>query len=205
MSFDEEEVDPELTSYLKEPIEKRKRTFKEAFEEEVVENEEEENESEIPCTKETKEAVYRLWAQKFDEEGAKLLPVVQKLESMSEAQAKAYLACLKAVHSRSLHKTITDRILQAGSHLLCHPNDIVTPLAMQQDEYLMNGMSLIMNDILGALGKAGFLLAVVLYAGSSRLLHQEFKKITTKTNTPTETLPANGVLESSNGKNNAND
>jgi hypothetical protein len=205
--YNEEEVDPELTTYLKEPIEKKKRTFKEAFEEETV-DEEENDARDAPCSKKTRDEVYRLWAQKFDEEGAKLLPIVQKLETMSEAQAQAYLQCLRAVHSRSMHKNLTDKILWAASYVVCHPNDVTTPLAMQEDEYLSSGVSLIVSDVLAALGKLGFIMAVFLYAGSSRYLHKEpLKQSTplTKTNPTREAIPPNGLLPSSDGQNNIND
>ena len=208
MSFDEEEVDEELIDHLKEPIPKKKRTYTETFEEKEDE-ETEDDEQTIPCSKQTREEIYNLWSQKWDQDGEKLLPIVQKLSTMSEAEAKAYLACLKAMHGRSVHKHLTSRVLSVISHMVCHPHDVTTPLAMQEDEYLITGVSLCVSDVLAALGKLGLLLLLFLYASSSRFTHQERKKPTDNTGkaisiTP-EPISSHGVLQSRDGENNVND
>jgi len=203
-TYQEEEVDPDLTQYLQKPIEKNKRTYTEAFEEEETESDEESNN--VPCLSSTKNQIYQVWAQKFEEEGAKMLPVVQKLETLTEAQAQAYLACLKAVQSKTIHKHVTEQIMFHLSHMVCHRNDIMTPLTMQQDEYLTNGVSLMVTDFLNWMGKLGIFLSLFLYASSSRYQYEkEISKNNLKTNTPHETLPPHGVCQGRDGENNTND
>lgn len=203
--FDEEEVDKDLTSYLKKPVQKKKRTYQQVHEEET---ESEENEDDIkPCTKKTKDEIYSVWNQAWEEKGAELLPLVQKLSTMSESEAKAYLACLKAVHSRVAHKHITDKVLQITSQILCHPNDALTPLAMQEDEFLKSGTSLLVAEFLGFLGKLGFFALLAGYAGTSRYLHRTTvsKTIVDKTGAATETVQDDGVCEGRDGENHIDD
>lgn len=210
-TLSEEEVDEELTSYLQKPIEKKKRTFSETFQEE--ETEEEDPEETQPCTKETRDNIYNLWSQAWDENGEKLLPLVQKVSAMSESQAKAYLQCLKAIHSRSMHKHLSEKILYFLANLICHPLDITTPIAIQEDEYLKTGTSLWVSDLLSLVGKVGTILLLFAYGGLSRYSYREtpFEK-NKRINTTEEKkcfaqtpIPTNGVCESGNGENNVND
>ena len=209
--FAEQEVDEELTSYLEKQIPKKTRTFSEAFQEE--ETVEEDPEDTQPCTKETRDAIYNLWSQTWDEKGEKLLPLVQKIQGMSESQAKAYLQCLKAVHSRSVHKHLSDRILYILSHVVCHPLDIQTPIAIQEDEYLKTGVSLLCSDFLSYIGRMGSILLLFAYAGASRYTHRSTpssaREIVKGCHHPTHTshtpLPSNGMFPGSDGENNIND
>jgi len=208
MDYEEQDVDEELTSYLEKDVEKKKRTFKQAFEEKEEESEDEEQTK--LCTKETREQIYALWSQACEEKGKELLPLVQKLSTMSESEAKAYLSCLKAVHSKSVHSHITSRILEFVSYTACHPHDVVTPLAMQQDEYLSSGISLLVGDFLSTIGRLGIIALLFVYAGSSRYTYGEKKKgpltnkergIVPTSGAPEETLSIDGMRESRNGEN----
>jgi hypothetical protein len=206
--YEEEEVDQELTDYLDDPIQKKKRTFKEAFEEKEVSETEEDETQQIPCKKKTRDEIYNLWAQKWDKDGKDLLPIVQKLSTMSESEAQAYLACLKAMHSRSVHQHLSSKMLTIVSHIVCHPNDITTPLAMQEDEYLVTGVSLFVNDVLTALGKFGLLILIFLYASASRITHKEErtkKRVVEVDNTTGEAIPSNGMREGRDGEDNTHD
>lgn len=202
--IDEEEVDEELTQNLKKPIEKKKRTYTELHEEDTVSEEDEEDEQ--PVTKKTKEQIYHIWSQAWEEKGAELLPIVQKLSTMSESEAKAYLAVLQAVHSKNVHKHITDKILYFISNIVCHPKDALTPLAMQEDEYLKSGTSLMVSDFLTWLGRMGYLALVFAYGGTSRYLYQDARpKQVTSPGAATETVQTDGVRPVGDGENNAND
>lgn len=208
MDLSEEEVDEGLTNYLQKPVQKKKRTFSEVHEENEVE--EDENEQQ-PCTKKTKEDIYNLWSHSWHEEGEKLLPLVQKLSTMNEAEALAYLACLKAVSSRSAHKHLTNRLLIFVSNFSCHPNDILTPAHMQQDEYLKTGASMLVSDFLNYLGRIGFAALLFAYAGTSRYYHRKEQPrkrdnliIAEEAGPTTEALPTNGVRPGGDGQNNVN-
>lgn len=202
--FDEEEVDPELISNIKKPIEKKKRTYTELHEEETVSEEDEEEEQ--PVTKKTKDQIYHLWSQNWEQKGTELLPIVQKLSTMSEEEAKAYLAVLQAVHSKNAHKHITDKILYFVSTIVCHPKDALTPLAMQEDEYLKSGTSLMVSDFLTFLGRMGYLALLVAYGGTSRYLYQEAKsKTVTPPGVATETVQDDGVRARGDGEDNPHD
>jgi len=204
-SFDEEEVDEELTQRLEKPIQKKKRTYTELHEEET-QTEEEDEEQEKPASSKTKEQIYHLWTQAWEEKGAELLPLVQKLSTMSEAEAKAYLGVLQAVHSKNVHKHITDKILYFISNIVCHPKDALTPLAMQEDQYLKSGTSLMVSDFLTFLGRMGYLALVFAYGGTSRYLHQDARsKTVVQAGSVTETVQTDGVCEGGDGQDHAND
>jgi len=204
MELSEESVDENLTDYLKKPVEKKKRTFSEIHEEDTVSENEEETQ---PATKKTKDEIYHLWTQAWHEEGEKLLQLVQKLGGMSEQEAKAYLACLKAVSSRHAHKNLTEKLLLFASNIICHPNDITTPLAMQEDDYLKTGAALLVSDVLAFLGRLGFVALLFAYGGTSRYYHKQTreKQITPAPRATADTVQNDGVRQGSNGENNAND
>jgi hypothetical protein len=206
MDLSEEEVDANLTSYLQKPVQKKKRTFDEVHEETEINEEDEEGAQ--PCSKKTKDDIYNLWTHSWHEEGEKLLPLVQKLSAMTESEAKAYLACLKAVSSRSAHKHLTDRLLMYMSNFSCHPNDVITPIHMQEDEYLKTGASMLVSDFLGYLGRIGFVALLFAYAGTSRYFHrQEAHRKRTKLSIAgeagptTEALQVDGVRPGGDGEN----
>lgn len=200
--FHEEEVDEDLTSYLSQPVQHKKRTFQKAFEEE--EDEEEDQDATKPCSKETKEAIYTLWTQAWDEKGEELLPLVQKLSNMSEQEAKAYLACLKAVHSRSVHKHISSKLLGGISRFICHPSDAVTPLIMEEDKYLIQNMSLMVSDVLTKIGRIGFFMLIFAYGGTSRYFHAERRKPPAPPISAANTaISTDGLRQGGDGENNA--
>lgn len=205
-AFEEESVDEELLENLQKPIKTKKRTYQQVHEEDEEEEEEDED-AQKPCSKKTRDKIYQIWTQAWEERGAELLPLVQKLSTMSEAEAKAYLACLQACHSRSIHQHISAKILEAGSVLLCHPNDALTPLAMQEDDYLKSGISLLVSDCLSFLGRMGFAALLLAYAGASRYTHRETrsKPVIEKTGIATETVSTDGLRQGGDGEDNVND
>lgn len=211
-NFEEENVDENLTDYLKEPIKTQKRSYTEAFEEKVDNESEEDNQNDLrSATHKTKDEIYRIWTSVCNEKSEELLPLVEKLSRLTESQALAYLACLKAVNSQSVHKHLSLRLLVFLSRGLCHPEDDITPIAMEQDPFLINGISLVVSDILTAVGRLALPLLLSAYAGTSWYWYRA-KAIEEKKNSGSRTtrvaessIQNDGVCAVTNGQDVVND
>jgi len=212
------DVDENLTNYLNKEIPTKKRTYSETFNEDT--ESEEDDDAKIQCTKATRDEIYRVWTEAWDSKGEELLPLVQKLSKMSEQQAKAYLTCLKAVQSRIAHASLSKRMLTFISEYLCHPDDPLTPLAMQDDAYLNNGIQMFTSDILSALGKIGIVALLFIYGATSRYYHRKEHYEKNKRKTAEQPIPGSEIVttrpapetiqairgsERGDGQNNAND
>lgn len=202
--LEEEDVDANLTSYLEKPIETQKRTFTEAFEEDVDSKSDNEDE-EIAATHATKEEIYRVWTSVCAEKSEELLPLVEKVSKLSEAQAKAYLTCLKAVNSQSIHKHLSLRLLVFLAGHLCHPEDSITPTAMEEDPFLLNGISMFVSDILGKVGRFGLPLLLSAYAGTSWYWFRKKKTPRVPVGASPSTISNDGMRSIPDGENIAHD
>jgi hypothetical protein len=202
--LEEEDVDENLTSFLAEPIKTQKRTYKEAFEEEVDTDAEDQD---TPASGKTKEEIYRIWQHVNYDESEKLLPLIEKVSQLSQAQADVYLSCLKAINSQTVHKHLSSRVLNFFSQWLCHPDDILTPKAMQEDPYVINGISLFVSDILSLVGKFSLPLLLTAYATTSWYYFNQptttrkEKKNNTTPGAPTSTIQNDGVCPVTDGEN----
>lgn len=211
-NFEEENVDENLTDYLKEPIKTQKRSYTEAFEEQVDDEEEEDDKNDMrSATHKTKDEIYRIWTSVCNEKSEELLPLVEKLSRLTESQALAYLACLKAVNSQTVHKHLSLRLLIFLSRGLCHPDDAVTPLAMEQDPFLINGISLLVSDILTAVGRLALPLLLSAYAGTSwywfrtKAIEEKKTSGSRTTRVAEAAIQNDGVCPVTNGQDIAND
>lgn len=203
--FEEEEVDENLTSFLAEPIKTQKRTYTEAFEEDVDSDTEDKD---TPASHKTKEEIYRVWQDVNHAETEKLLPLIEKVSKLSEAQANVYLNCLKAINSQTVHKHLSSRVLSFLAQGLCHPDDILTPQAMQQDPYVLNGISMFVSDLLSVVGRFSLPLLLSAYGVTSWYYYNQptvsKKEIKTGQATPgasTSTIQNDGVCPVTNGEN----
>lgn len=203
--FEEVEVDENLTSFLAEPIKTQKRTYKDAFEESVDSDTEDKD---TPASNKTKEEIYRMWEHTDQEESEKLLPLIEKVSKLSEAQANVYLNCMKAINSQKVHRHLSSRVLCFFSEMLCHPDDVITPQAMQEDPYVVNGISLFVSDILSVVGKFSLPLLLTAYAGTSWYYFNQpttktkEKKVSGTPGVPTPTVQNDGVRPVTDGENN---
>jgi hypothetical protein len=203
--LNEQNVDEDLTSFLEKPIPKtNKRTFTEAFQEKVVDDEEDENK--LPAFSSTKDAIYREWSKASGEQGAELLPMVEKVAKLTEAQAKAYLSCLHAVHTQNTHRHLSSRLLYAISRNVCHPDDPLTPLAMEEDPYLLNGISSAVSEILFVVGRLAIPLLFCAYASTSWWYTRQTETrgdrvLVAKSGAATSTVQNDGVCPIPNGEN----
>jgi len=164
-SFQEVDVDADLTSFLEKPVPTQKRTFTEAFNEEV--HSDDTDDEQLPASAKTKEEIYRVWTSVCNEKADEVLPLVEKVSRLSENQAKAYLQCLKAVNSQYIHKHLSSRLLTFFSNSVCHPDDRITPQAMEADPYLLNGISMLVSDGLTFFGRYALPMLLSAYAGTS--------------------------------------
>lgn len=214
--FEEVEVDENLTTFLDKKIPTQKRTYTNTFVEDVDSSDNEDEES--PATHKTKEEIYRTWSSVSNEKTEELLPLVERLSKLTEAQAKAYLACLKAMHSQTIHKHLSSRLITFLAYNVCHPKDILTPTAMIEDAFLVNGISLFVSDIMTAVGRLALPLLLSAYAGTSWYWYsrkfeksnfceecKENKNETIKAGAATSTVQNDGVRSVSNGQNVSND
>lgn len=200
--FQEVEVDEDLTQFLKQPIPKNnKRTYSEVFTEKVV-DEQPEDET-INVKPATKEAIYRLWSASGGEQSNELLPLVEKVSKLTEAQAKAYLECLQAFNAQKSHKHLSNRVITFLSHLVCHPKDPLTRLAMEEDVFLVNGIANGISDLLFYLGQISIPILICTYGTFSWYTARQWEREhpnENKTGAPVSSIQNDGVSEVSNGQ-----
>lgn len=204
--FQEVEVDENLTHFLEQPIPKNnKRTYSEVFQEKVVE---EVNEDELTTVKpSTKEAIYRLWSASGGEHSNELLPLVEKVSKLTEAQAKAYLECLQAFNAQKSHKHLSNRVLSFISQMVCHPKDPLTRLAMEEDIFLVNGIANGISDMLFYLGQISIPILIATYGSFSWYTARQWEREhpSDKTGAAVSSIQNDGISAVSNGQDVIND
>lgn len=205
--IEEVEVDENLTTFLKQPIPKNnKRTYSEVFQEKVVEEVNEDETS--PVKPATKDAIYRLWSASGGEHSNELLPLVEKVAKLTEAQAKAYLECLQAFNAQKSHKHLSNRVISFLSHLVCHPKDPLTRLAMEEDVFLVNGIANGISDLMFYLGQISIPILISVYGGFSWYTARQWEREhpeEDKTGAAHSSIQNDGVSAVSNGEDVAND
>lgn len=158
-----EDVAPSLTKKLQATLPtSKKRTFTETFENEVKEEE-----NDKPITDKTKQDILRIATSLTKTDPSKYLPVLEKLNEMSEKEAQLYLECIKASVNYETYGSISLRLISAVAEIVCHPSDDETKLEMINDTTLENLTSQEIGSLMLKAGKAAILFLILFYGATS--------------------------------------
>lgn len=173
--MEEKDTNPELTSFLNKPLEKKKRTFTTAFKEDI-----EETPVRVPLKPNTKKEILYFASQLTKTDPAKYIPFLEKINDMSDDEAQTYLECLKASLCTETYGALTTRVIEFLADVIVHPSDIDTKIEMLNDKTLESLISSEVGSILLKAGKAAIVLLLAFYGGTSwaRTRLQLFERVT---------------------------
>lgn len=160
--MDVEDTDPKFTAELNKPLNSVKRTFSKAFENEVKDDE-----ATKAITSQTRHEILHIATLLTKTDPSKYLPVLEKVNSMTEEEAKLYLQCLKASVNYETYGAISSRIIEALAEWVCHPSDDETKIEMLSDTTLENLISQEVGSLMMKAGKAAVLLLISFYGITS--------------------------------------